>query len=327
MTDSNTFKILVVDDQPSNLRYLSNILAQRGYKVQRAISGKLALNAVFSSPPDLILLDIIMPEMTGFEVCKRLKANEQTRDIPVIFLSVLDDATDKVKAFKVGGVDYITKPFQIEEVLARIENQLELQSLQKQLESQNQALQQEIEFRIAAQAELQATKDSLELVLCASNDGFWEWNVETEEVYFSHRWKEMLGYQEDEISDQFSSWEKLIFPDDKIAALNLIEAYNCGQVKEFTTTQRFYHKNGSTVYILVRAIHLKNRSGRVVRMIFSHTDVSELVKTTDALAQSQSLLSSVLDSSLDGISAFASVRNSQGNIVDFKFLLVNPVLV
>ena len=322
--DNQTFKILVVDDQPSNLRCLSNILTQRGYKVQRAISGQLALNAAKSSPPDLILLDIIMPEMTGFEVCKRLKANEKTRDIPVIFLSVLDEANDKVKAFKVGGVDYITKPFQVEEVLARIENHLEIQTLQKQLELKNKVLQEEILIRTAAQAELQETKDSLELVLCASNDGFWEWNFQTGEVYFSPRWKEMLGYEEDEIYDQFSSWEKLIFPEDKEAALNLIEAYNSGRVKEFTTTQRFYHKNGSTVYILVRAIHLKDRRGRVVRMIFSHTDVSELVKTTSALAQSKSLLASVLDSSQDGILALASVRNRRGNIVDFKFLLVNP---
>jgi PAS domain S-box-containing protein len=322
--DNQTFKILVVDDQPSNLRCLSNILTQRGYKVQRAISGQLALNAAKSSPPDLILLDIIMPEMTGFEVCKRLKANEQTRDIPVIFLSVLDEATDKVKAFKVGGVDYITKPFQVEEVLARIENHLEIQILQKQLELKNQVLQEEILIRNAAQAELQETKDSLELVLCASNDGFWEWNLQTGEVYFSPRWKEMLGYEEDEIYDQFSSWEQLIFAEDKIAALNLIEAYNSGGVKEFTTTQRFYHKNGSTVHILVRAIHLKDESGQVVRMIFSHTDVSELVKTSEALAQSKSLLASVLDSSQEGIAALASVRNNQGNIVDFKFLLVNP---
>ncbi|HAX75444.1 MAG TPA: hypothetical protein DCY88_06365 [Cyanobacteria bacterium UBA11372] len=239
-------------------------------------------------------------------------------------MSVLDEANDKVKAFKVGGVDYITKPFQVEEVLARIENQLEIQTLQKQLELKNKVLQEEILTRTAAQAELQETKDSLELVLCASNDGFWEWNLQTGEVYFSPRWKEMLGYEEDEICDQFSSWENLIFTEDKIAALNLIDAYNSGRLKEFTATQRFYHKNGSTVYILVRAIHLKNRSGRVVRMIFSHTDVSELVKTTEALARSKSLLASVLDSSQDGIVALASVRNKPGNIVDFKFILVNP---
>ncbi|MGA9378763.1 MAG: PAS domain S-box protein, partial [Phormidium sp.] len=134
-------KILVVDDQPSNLRFLSDVLNQEGYSVKKAISGELALNYAIASPPDLILLDIMMPEINGYEVCRRLKANSQTKDVPVIFLSVLDQVYEKVQAFRVGGTDYITKPFQIEEVLARIENQLTIKNLQKQLQNQNQHLQ------------------------------------------------------------------------------------------------------------------------------------------------------------------------------------------
>ncbi|HEY9728774.1 MAG TPA: response regulator [Chroococcales cyanobacterium] len=135
-------KILIVDDQPNNLHFLSNILLKQGYKVQRAISGQLALNAANAAPPNLVLLDILMPEMNGYEVCQKLKANEKTREVPVIFLSALHEAIDKVKAFKVGGVDFITKPFQAEEVLARIENQLTIQKLQRQLQEHNRALQQ-----------------------------------------------------------------------------------------------------------------------------------------------------------------------------------------
>ncbi|MFB2937659.1 PAS domain S-box protein [Aerosakkonemataceae cyanobacterium BLCC-F154] len=135
-------EILVVDDQASNLRFLSDLLNQEGYSVKRAISGELALNYAIASPPDLILLDVMMPEMNGYEVCQRLKANSQTKDIPVIFLSVLDQVNEKVKAFRVGGIDYITKPFQVEEVLARIESQLTIKNLQKQLQNQNQHLQQ-----------------------------------------------------------------------------------------------------------------------------------------------------------------------------------------
>jgi PAS domain S-box-containing protein len=134
-------KILVVDDQPSNLRFLSDILNKTGYSVKKAISGELALNYAIASPPDLILLDIMMPEMNGYEVCLQLKANSQTKDIPVIFLSVLDQVYEKVKAFQVGGIDYITKPFQVEEVLVRIENQLTIKNLQNQLQNQNQYLQ------------------------------------------------------------------------------------------------------------------------------------------------------------------------------------------
>jgi len=135
-------KILVVDDQPSNLRFLSDILQQQGYIVKRAISGQLALNAAIASPPDMILLDIMMPEMNGYEVCCRLKAFPETSDIPVIFLSILDQAHEKVKAFQVGAVDYITKPFQVEEVLVRIENQFTIQKLQRERLAQNQSLQQ-----------------------------------------------------------------------------------------------------------------------------------------------------------------------------------------
>ena len=116
-------------------------MIEQGYKVQRAISDELALNAAFASPTDLILLDIMMPEMDGYEVCQRLKANEITRKISVIFLSVLDDVQDKIKAFKVGGSDYINKPFQLEEVVARINSHIALQKLQKQLHENNERLQ------------------------------------------------------------------------------------------------------------------------------------------------------------------------------------------
>lgn len=134
--------ILVVDDTPDNLRLLSTMLTERGYKVRQALSGQMALTTVRRIPPDLLLLDINMPQMNGYEVCSQLKADEQTRDIPVIFISALDDVLDKVKAFKVGGADYITKPFQSEEVLARIENQLSVRRLQNQLVEQNEQLRQ-----------------------------------------------------------------------------------------------------------------------------------------------------------------------------------------
>ena len=118
--------ILIVDDTPANLNVLSAILGKRGYRVRPAINGTLALKAAQKAAPDLILLDVQMPGLDGYAVCRQLKADPQTRAIPVIFISALDDVLDKVEAFQVGGVDYITKPFQIEEVLARVENQLAL---------------------------------------------------------------------------------------------------------------------------------------------------------------------------------------------------------
>ena len=134
--------ILIVDDTPENLHFLSSGLTSRGYEVKCAISASMALLGVSAQLPDLILLDVRMPEMNGYEICEHFKANELTREIPVIFLSALHEVSDKVKAFASGGVDYITKPFEIEEVLARIENQLTIARLQKQLQQQNLRLQQ-----------------------------------------------------------------------------------------------------------------------------------------------------------------------------------------
>ncbi|HBB32064.1 MAG TPA: hybrid sensor histidine kinase/response regulator [Cyanobacteria bacterium UBA8803] len=136
--------ILVIDDTPENLNLLSAMLTEQGYKVRSVTKGSAGLRGAQAAPPDLILLDVNMPQMNGYEVCQELKANERTRDIPVIFISALGDVLDKVKAFAVGGVDYITKPFQLEEVLARIENHLTIRLLQKQLQAQNAQLQQEI---------------------------------------------------------------------------------------------------------------------------------------------------------------------------------------
>ncbi|MBD1889846.1 response regulator [Coleofasciculus sp. FACHB-SPT9] len=139
----NTFlkcNILIVDDNPANLELLGGILSEQGYKVRLMPDGQLALRSVQSTRPDLILLDILMPEMDGYQVCEKLKADERTKDIPVIFVSAVHEVFDKVKAFSLGGVDYITKPFEAKEVLARIETQLRISRLSKQLLEQNARL-------------------------------------------------------------------------------------------------------------------------------------------------------------------------------------------
>ena len=133
--------ILLVDDTLDNLKILTALLHQRGYDVRGVTTGSAALMGATAQPPDLILLDINMPGMNGYEVCRRLKANPQTSKIPIIFISALDEVLDKVEAFAVGGVDYISKPFQVEEVFARIENQLAIKRLQTQLYQRNNQLQ------------------------------------------------------------------------------------------------------------------------------------------------------------------------------------------
>ncbi len=151
--------ILLVDDIHTNLQILSKILSERGYKIRLAISGEFALKSIQFALPDLILLDIQMPEMNGYEVCAKLKADKRTRDIPVIFLSALSEVSDKVKGFSLGAVDYIIKPFKSEEVFARVETHLKVYQLQRQLVAQNEELQATIKnLKITQQELIQSEK-------------------------------------------------------------------------------------------------------------------------------------------------------------------------
>jgi signal transduction histidine kinase len=135
MTDEATYlaSVVVVDDTVENLRVLANVLGEQRYEVRPVTNGRQALQAVHHDPPDLILLDINMPDMNGYEVCRLLKADPRTKDVPVIFLTALTDTGDKVKAFEAGGIDYITKPFQFEEVLARVKTHVALRQAQQAL--------------------------------------------------------------------------------------------------------------------------------------------------------------------------------------------------
>ncbi len=148
MTEAEQSTIMIVDDTPANLRLLQEMLRSQGYRVPAFPRGRMALKSAANSPPDLILLDIRMPEMDGFEVCRRLKADDALRAIPVLFISALNDAADKMKAFEVGGVDYVTKPFQAEEVLARVATHLHLHHLQRELARQNQWLEHLVQEKV-----------------------------------------------------------------------------------------------------------------------------------------------------------------------------------
>lgn len=157
-------EILVVDDQQDNILLLSTMLSLEGYQVKNVMSGQSAFQIAKDTQPHLILLDINMPEMNGYEVCQLLKADCQTKDIPIIFISASNYALDKVKAFNCGGNDYITKPFQIEEVSARIKNQLAIRRLQLQLTEKNACLENEIRQRQVVQQELLKLNQQLQIL-------------------------------------------------------------------------------------------------------------------------------------------------------------------
>jgi PleD family two-component response regulator len=200
-TTSETQSILIVDDAPANLRLLSHILAGQGYTIRAVTSGPRAIEAARASPPDLILLDVMMPDLDGFTTCEQLKANPETRDIPVIFISALDATEDKIQAFTSGGVDYVTKPFHPEEVLARVQTHLSLQALQRELRAANAQLAGQVHELSALNHKLQDALDRVRtlsglLPICANckkvkdDQGYWHqvevYVQEHSDAEFSH---------------------------------------------------------------------------------------------------------------------------------------------
>ncbi len=240
--------ILVVDDTPDNLRLLASMLTEQGYKVRKAINGQLALMAAQSAPPDLILLDINMPDMDGYEVCARLKKDAKTLDIPIIFISALDDVLDKVKAFNLGGIDYITKPFQLQEVLVRIENQLMVLRLQKHLRAQNLQLKHLLRDRIRAQESQRQAEEKFRAIFENANEGIFQIGADGEYLSVNQAFADIYGYKSpEELIEDFNS--------------GTIKPYvNMGLRKEFENTldefgaisgfeSQIYRRNGTTTWI------------------------------------------------------------------------------
>lgn len=188
--------VCVIDDDPSNLTLLGNILTNHGFNVLPAVDADIAFKSIKVDPPDLILLDIMLsPEMDGYEICKSLKTNEATQDIPVIFISALNQAIDKVKAFQVGGVDYITKPFLPDEVIARVQSQTQQHQIKQQMAIQYGTLQKEITRRRQVERELEQTNKQLELLVTIDSLSGLN-NRRHFNYHYDQEWKRMIREKE-----------------------------------------------------------------------------------------------------------------------------------
>jgi len=277
--------ILIVDDNPENLKILQQLLTIQGYRIRPAISGEFALHVARSTPPDLILLDIMMTGIDGFEVCRQLKADERLRDIPVIFLSALGDTADKVRAFALGGVDYVTKPFQVEEVLARVRTHLSLRQAQQQLHAQNARLQAEILERQQAQAALQESESRYRFLVDHSSDLITKIDRKNRMVFVTEASMEFAGYAPEEMLN--TPCFDYIHPDDHARIDRVLrDVLDIGI--EAVTEFRARHKNGQYFWIESTAKRVFNAAGEP-EAIAIHRNISERKQAEIALREREEL--------------------------------------
>jgi PAS domain S-box-containing protein len=280
MLKNNENEILVVEDTAASLKLLTDILIGAGYKVRPASDGELALRSVSARLPALILLDIRMPGIDGYEVCRRLKADKQTKDIPVIFLSSLSDIVDKVMGFQLGAVDYITKPFQREELLARVHTHINLYTLQNNLESlveerTAELLRSENDFRLKAE----------ELRIVADYASNWEYWIGTDKTYryVSPSCEKISGYNRLDFYDNPDLMSLIIHPDDQALYLkhldHVAEQHHDESMEEF----KIITKNGEVRHIehICKSIH--SEKGDWLGQRGSNIDITERKKAEQSI--------------------------------------------
>lgn len=299
--------ILIIDDEMPNLKLLSEMLGREGYQVRPANDPQMAIDSALAQPPKLILLDVRMPQMDGFEVCERLKQDERTRDIPIIFISALQDVQDKVRGFEVGGVDFISKPFQDSEILARLRTHLNLRKLQLNLE----------ELVEARTVEVVESKGALEEAQKLARIGSWSWIVETDTVTWTKTLYEITGldpkepppsYEEHPALYTAESWEKL--------SQAVARALNDG--KPYDLDLDMVRPDGQACHTSTRGMAVKSDDGRVVNLFGTVQDITERKRANEKLAISEAKYRSLVDTSLVGV--FQSR-------IDGGFIFVNDALV
>jgi PAS domain S-box-containing protein len=275
-------RILVVDDTTANRQLLTNLLTEQGYIVHPASDGELALEFVKSTLPDLILLDIRMPGIDGYEVCRRLKADERTRSIPVIFISVSEDERDKVKGFQAGAVDYITKPFQSAEVLARIQTHLRLRELTERLERKveerteelhtaNAQLQRELAERRRAENALRKSEAEYRRIVDTASEGIWVLGPDTITTFVNVRMADMLGYKAEEILGRRPT--DFMFKEDVTDYLQKMENSRKGIPEHYE--RRFRRKSGQTIWTLAAATPIFDDEHHFQGSFAMFTDITE----------------------------------------------------
>jgi PAS domain S-box-containing protein len=293
--------ILVVDDEIASLRLLAELLTGAGYQVRAAERPQLALEAALAQPPSLILLDVKMPEMSGFEVCHRLKQDERTRGIPIIFVSALDQVRDQIQGFEAGGVDFISKPFQELEVLARVKTHLQLRDIQLHLEDlvsertaeltrTNETLLHEISERQRAQSAMQVSEEKYRTLVEQAQDGIVV--LQGSRIQFANPAAvELFGYTPDELLN--TVFTEYIFPDELAKTTDIHTRRMRGESVPPRYESAVLHKDGSRVEVEFSA-GVTLYSGEPASLVMIR-DITERKRAEQELQASQRLLSLVID--------------------------------
>jgi len=278
--------ILIVGDEISSLKLLTGLLEQEGYSVRPAETGQMAIDSAQARPPTLILLDIRMPDVDGYEVCRQLHQDERTCDIPVIFISSLHDAEDRVLGFEAGCVDFISKPFQKQEVLARVRTHTQLRRMQLDLK------------RIVDQrtSELIEIKERYELAVAGSAAGLWDWDIASGTIHYSDRLQELLGYEPGDFSKNLDEFWDRLHPDDTEAVQRALDRH-LEDSEEFRIDYRLQTKSGEYRWFYARGQALWDDDGEPTRMSGSITDITERKEAEKELAKSESRFRELMEQS------------------------------
>ncbi|MEG4990009.1 EAL domain-containing protein [Microcoleus sp. BR0-C5] len=269
--------ILIVDDLPDNLRLLRDTLRAEGYKVRSAITGAMALRAAQSPSTELILLDIKLPDIDGYEVCRQLKYDERTAEIPIIFLSALNETFNKVQGLAAGGVDYIAKPFQVEEVLARVETHLTIGRLQQKLQKQNLRLLIEIEERQRLEESLFAEKELAQVTLQSIGDAVITTDAQGNVRYFNPIAERLTGWRADEV--QGVSFSTVFLIVDQVTRETVENPINKALLEERIVTLAnntiLISQDGTEYPIADSAAPIRDRQGQIIGAVMVFHDVTE----------------------------------------------------
>ncbi|MHC5103314.1 MAG: PAS domain S-box protein [Planctomycetota bacterium] len=281
--------ILIVDDETPKLQLLSGILAKEGYPVRQANESHVAIESAMAQPPKLILLDVKMPEMDGFEVCRRLKQDERTREIPIIFINSLQDTQHRALGFEAGGVDYISTPFNEPEVLARVRTHMELRNMQLNLEKV-------ISTRITEISERERLYRTMFEMTAV---GIAQLSTDGNFLHINQRFCDIVGYSREEMLEL--TFQDITHPDDLAADLELVQKVLEGEIEHYSMDKRYCRKDGSMVWVNLNVSLVRNRSGSPKYFVSVVKDISKRKKAEEVLRKNINFLEHLTSAVPDAI--------------------------